>query len=59
MLGRLAGYILAIGLFHVGLLWGVVLLKVDAEREAEIRNVIKHTANLARAVEEHAVRTIR
>jgi hypothetical protein len=56
---RLEHLILAFGLLLVGLLWTGVVLKVHAEREAEIRNTMTHTANLARAVEEHTVRTFK
>ena len=51
--------IAAFGLLLVGLLWGVVLLKIRAERAAEIGTVTKDTANLARVFEEHVLRTIR
>ena len=51
--------IVAFGICLISLLWGGVVLKMRAEEKAEITEVMKHTANLARAVEEHAVRTIR
>lgn len=51
--------ILAFGILLLSLLWGGVVLKVRIEEKAEFTEVTKHTANLARAVEEHAVRTIR
>ncbi len=51
--------ILAFGIFLVSLLWCIVILKVRAEKEAETRDVMKYTANLARVIEEHTVRTIR
>ena len=51
--------IAAFGVLLVGLLWGVVLFKIRAERAAEIGTVTKDTANLARVFEEHVLRTIR
>jgi len=51
--------IIAFGICLVGLLWSGVVLKIRAEEKAEISDLMKDTANLARAVEEHAVRTVR
>ncbi len=51
--------IIAFSIFLLGLLWGTVIVKLHAEHEAEIRDVKKGTANLARLFEEHTVRTIR
>ena len=51
--------IIAFGICLIGLLWSGVVLKIRAEEKAEISDLMKDTANLARAVEEHAVRTVR
>ena len=51
--------IIAFGICLIGLLWSGVVLKIRAEEKAEISELMKDTANLARAVEEHAVRTVR
>ena len=51
--------ILAFAACLLVLLWGTVLVKLQAERDTEIADVMKDTANLARAFEEHTLRTIR
>lgn len=51
--------IIAFCVFLLSLLWGVVVLKSRAEKQAEIATAMTQTANIARAVLEHAVRTIR
>src|SRR5450432_1233214 len=51
--------VIGFGLAVIALTWGVVLVKVASERELEIRMVVKENANLARAFEEHIVRTIK
>ncbi|MGQ0751360.1 MAG: diguanylate cyclase domain-containing protein [Betaproteobacteria bacterium] len=43
----------------LGALWATVIVKLHIEREAEIATAKKNTANLARAFEEHTVRTLR
>src|SRR5262245_21078522 len=51
--------ILAFGVGLVALLWSAVLIKVSAEREADTRDAVRHSANLVRAVEEQALRTFK
>ena len=51
--------LIAFCIFLLGLLWSTVIVKLHAEHEAEIRDVMKDTANLARVFEEHTVRTFR
>ena len=51
--------IVAFGVVLIGLLWGAVVLKIRAEKGQEIKTVTKDTGNLARAFEEHVLRTIR
>ncbi|HUL93767.1 MAG TPA: PAS domain S-box protein [Burkholderiales bacterium] len=51
--------ILAFGACLIALLWTAVVIKVRAEKEADTRDAIRHSANLARAVQEQALRTLR
>lgn len=51
--------ILTLTLLVLGLLWAAVLLKAQAEEEVVIRSINTENLNLARAFEEHSVRTIK
>ena len=51
--------ILTLTLLVLGLLWAAVLQKAQAEEEVVIRSINTETLNLARAFEEHSVRTIK
>ncbi|WP_298596125.1 sensor histidine kinase [Zoogloea sp.] len=51
--------IVSLTLLVLGLLWAAVLLKAQAEEEVVIRSINIETLNLARAFEEHSVRTIK
>ena len=51
--------ILTLTLLVLGLLWAAVLLKAQAEEEVVIHSINTETLNLARAFEEHSVRTIK
>lgn len=56
---RLFAPILILVLALVGLIWGAVLYKAAAEEELVIRSVNTENLNLARAFEEHTIRTIK
>src|SRR5882672_3825941 len=51
--------VLVFGACLIGLLWAAVVLKVRAEKQADTRDAVRHSANLVRAVEEQALRTLR
>ncbi len=51
--------IVSLTLLVLGLLWAAVLLKAQAEEEVVIRSINTENLNLARAFEEHSVRTIK
>lgn len=51
--------ILTLTLLVLGLLWAAVLLKAQAEEEVVIQSIYTENLNLARAFEEHSVRTIK
>lgn len=48
----------AFAAFFIGLLWAGIVLEVNNERQVAINEAIKDTSNLARAFEEHTLRTI-
>lgn len=54
----LTGAILAFGLILLSSIWLVVFNKIESERNIEISNKETQTANLARAFEEHTLRTL-
>lgn len=51
--------ILVFGLFLLCVIWMLLFHKIESERKIEINSAIKGTANLARAFEEHTLRTIK
>lgn len=51
--------ILVFGIFLICVIWILFFHKIETEREIEINSAIKGTANLARAFEEHTLRTIK
>ncbi|MBS0370936.1 MAG: two-component sensor histidine kinase [Proteobacteria bacterium] len=56
---RLFAPILILVLALLGLIWGAVLYKAAAEEKLVIRSVNTENLNLARAFEEHTIRTIK
>ncbi|WP_079436735.1 ATP-binding protein [Zoogloea sp. LCSB751] len=56
---RVFAPILLLVLALTGLIWGAVLYKAAAEEELVIRSVNTENLNLARAFEEHTIRTIK
>ena len=58
MLRNLNKLILVFGLSLLCLIWSGVYYQIDNERQAELRSAIRDTANMARAFEEHTLRTI-
>ena len=45
--------------FMIAVLWGAVLYKVTAERRLAVEQVYRDNGNLARAFEEHTIRTLK
>ena len=45
--------------FMIAVLWGAVLYKVAAERRLSVEQVYRDNGNLARAFEEHTIRTLK
>ena len=58
LLRNLNKLILVFGLSLLCLIWSGVYYQIDNERQAELRSAIRDTANMARAFEEHTLRTI-
>jgi signal transduction histidine kinase len=56
---RLLAPIVLLVLALLGLIWGAVLYKAEAEEKLVIRSVNTENLNLARAFEEHTIRTIK
>lgn len=51
--------IITFGIFLLCFIWIGLYYKVGSERQIEVNHAIKETANLARAFEEHTLRTIK
>ncbi|WP_170292024.1 hybrid sensor histidine kinase/response regulator [Heliobacterium mobile] len=51
--------IVLFGILLSCLIWAVIIVKVDADKDMEIQRTIRENANLARAFEEHVVSTIK
>lgn len=51
--------IFAVMAFLIALIWGAVLYKSDAEEKMVVRSIYTENLNLARAFEEHTIRTLK
>lgn len=58
-LKNLKKVIILFDVFLLCFIWGSLLHKIESERELEINSAVRETANLARAFEEHTLRTIK
>ena len=58
LLRNLNKLIVVFGVSLLCLIWAGVYYQLDNERQAELRSAIRDTANMARAFEEHTLRTI-
>lgn len=58
-LKNLKKVIILFDIFLLCFIWGSLLHKIESERELEINSAVRETANLARAFEEHTLRTIK
>jgi diguanylate cyclase (GGDEF)-like protein len=58
LLRNLNKLIVVFGVSLLCLIWTGVYYQIDNERQAELRSAIRDTANMARAFEEHTLRTI-
>jgi len=56
---RAIALVVGFGIFLIAITWGTILYAITVERDLTLRTTIKENANLARAFEEHIVRTIR
>lgn len=58
-LRNIRAVIILFGIVLLCIIWIGLYFKINSERQADINNAIKDTANFARAFEEHTLRTIR
>jgi two-component system, NarL family, sensor histidine kinase BarA len=51
--------IASFALFMIAVLWGAIIYKIEVERALEVSAIERQNSNLARAFEEHTIRTLK